>query len=205
MYYKSMPDVIISHWGANGKPDGYSEKNIINVFFINFIDLSMVILFAFIAVGSISGNTYIDAENIEENRRKAIKYLKGIGYSFFILTLSVQGLTTTIPIFMVEQKNIPIWLTIGGCIIPIFIVVPIIYYYLMLSNLKPKTRGFYTVENDDEKWIYGFIYYNKEDPKLMVEKRLGMGWNINMANPLGKLITIIILAITVGSLLICFI
>ena len=203
--YKSMPDVIISHWGANGKPDGYSEKNIINVFFINFIDLSMVILFAFIAVGSISGNTYIDAENIEENRRKAIKYLKGIGYSFFILTLSVQGLTTTIPIFMVEQKNIPIWLTIGGCIIPIFIVVPIIYYYLMLSNLKPKTRGFYTVENDDEKWIYRFIYYNKEDPKLMVEKRLGMGWNINMANPLGKLITIIILAITVGSLLICFI
>lgn len=203
--YKNMPDTIITHWGAYGKPDGYSEKNIINVFFTSFIDIFMVLLFALIGIGSIAGNTYIDDKNLEVNRKKALKYLNGIGYSFLALTLSIQAITSTIPIFMVQEKDMPMWLTLGSCIVPIFIVVPVIYFYLMLSNIKPKNRNMYTVENDDEKWIYGFIYYNKEDPKLMVEKRLGMGWNINVAHTLGKVITIILVLITVGSLLICFI
>lgn len=203
--YNNMPDIIITHWGAGGKPDGYSEKSILNVFFINFIDISIVLLFAVIGVGSIAGNTYIDNENLEENRIKAIKYLNGIGYSFLVLTLSMQSITTTIPIFMVQQKNIPMWLTLSSCILPIFIVVPVIYFYLMLSSIRPKNKNIYTVENDDEKWIYGFIYYNKEDPKLMVEKRLGMGWSINMATTMGKIIAIILVLITFGSILICFI
>lgn len=59
---------------------------------------------------------------------------------------------------MVQEKNIPMYLTIGSCIVPIFIVVPIIYFYLMLSNIKLKNKLFYTMESDDEKWIYGFIY-----------------------------------------------
>lgn len=203
--YKTMPDIIITHWGSRGRPDAYSEKNILNVFLINFIDISMVLLFSVIGVGSIAGNTYIDENNLEVNRKKAIKYLNGIGYSFFALTLSMQSITTTIPIFMVQEKNMPMWLTLGSCIVPIFIVVPVIYYYLMLSGIKPKSRNMYTIESDDEKWIYGFIYYNKEDPKLMVEKRLGMGWSMNMAHPLGKFITFLLVLITVGSLLICFI
>ena len=203
--YKDMPDTIITHWGSGGKPDGFAKKNIIDVFFVNGLDISMVILFAVMGIGSISGNTYIDTENLEVNRKKAIKYLNGIGYSFFALTLSMQSMTTIIPIFMVQEKNIPMWLMIGGCILPIFTSVAMIYYYLMLSSLKPKSRNIYTVENDDEKWIYGFIYYNKGDPNLMVEKRLGAGWSMNMAHPLGKFITILLVVITVGSLLIGFI
>lgn len=203
--YKDMQDIIITHWGSGGKPDGFAKKNIIDVFFVNGLDISLVLLFAVMGIGSISGNTYIDTENLEVNRKKAIKYLNGIGYSFFALTLSMQSITTTTPIFMVQEKNIPMWLTIGVCILPIFISAAMIYYYLMLSSLKPKSRNIYTVENDDEKWIYGFIYYNKEDPKLMVEKRLGAGWSMNMAHPLGKFITILLVVITVGSLLIGFI
>lgn len=203
--YKDMQDIIITHWGSGGKPDGFAKKNIIDVFFVNGLDISLVLLFAVMGIGSISGNTYIDTENLEVNRKKAIKYLNGIGYSFFSLTLSMQSITTTTPIFMVQEKNIPMWLTIGVCILPIFISAAMIYYYLMLSSLKPKSRNIYTVENDDEKWIYGFIYYNKEDPKLMVEKRLGAGWSMNMAHPLGKFITILLVVITVGSLLIGFI
>ena len=203
--YKDMPDTIITHWGSGGKPDGFAKKNIIDVFFVSILDISMVILFAVMGIGSISGNTYIDEENLEVNRKKAIKYLNGIGYCFFALTISMQSMTTTTPIFMVQEKNIPMWLMIGICIVPIFISVAMIYYYLMLSSLKPKSRNIYTVENDDEKWIYGFIYYNKGDPNLMVEKRLGAGWSMNMAHPLGKFITILLVVITVGSLLIGFI
>jgi uncharacterized membrane protein len=203
--YNSMPETIITHWGASGKPDGFSQKNIINVFFTNCIDLSMVILFAVMGVGTISSKTYIDTKNLEVNRRKAIKYLNGLGYSFLILTLTIQSITTTIPVFMVQGKSIPLSLTLFGCIAPIFITVPLIYFYIMLGTIKPKDKSSYSSESDDDKWIYGFIYYNKEDPSLMVEKRLGAGWSINMANPMGKVTSIIVVAIMVASLAICFI
>lgn len=50
-----------------------------------------------IAIGSILGNTYIDDSDLELNRKKAIKYLNGIGYSFFALTIrySIDNNNTT--------------------------------------------------------------------------------------------------------------
>ena len=203
--YNKLPDIIITHWGSGGRADGFSSKNIINVFYINFIDITMVILFTLIGIGSISSAVYIDYENIELNRKKAIQYINGIGYSFFILTLTIQSLTTTIPIFMVKQKNIPIQLVFIVCILPIFIAIVVIYFYIMLGSIKPKSKGIYTTASDDENWIYGFIYYNKEDPNFMVEKRLGAGWNVNMAHPLGKFFTILTILILIGSFAVCFI
>ncbi|MBX6342828.1 MAG: hypothetical protein IRY97_10250, partial [Thermomicrobiaceae bacterium] len=32
-------------------------------------------------------------------------------------------------------------------------------------------------------WIAGFIYYNPDDPALMVPKRFGVGWTLNFARP----------------------
>lgn len=203
--YNSLPDVIITHWGGSGKPDGFSDKNLFNVFLINFIDISMVLILAYFGLGMIGARTYIDNNNIEKNRKKAIKYLNRMGYSYLLLILSTQSITTTIPIFMVRQSNIPIWLTIFACIVPIFISIAFIYYYMMLRSLRPIKKSAVSLEDDDEKWIYGFIYYNKEDPALLVEKRFGAGGSINFGNPKGMAIGIILLVITVGSILLPFV
>lgn len=114
-------------------------------------------------------------------------------------------MTSLIPVFMVQQKNIPIQLTLFGCLAPMFLTIPLIYFYIMLGSLKPKSKSFYIVENDDEKWIYGFIYYNKDDSTFIVEKRLGAGWSMNMAHPLGKIMTVVLVVIMIASLVICFI
>ncbi|MBO6165722.1 MAG: hypothetical protein J6O17_05035 [Eubacterium sp.] len=45
--------------------------------------------------------------------------------------------------------------------------------------------------DDDDLWILGSIYYNPDDKRLNVEKRMGMGATVNMAHPVGKLIGII--------------
>lgn len=203
--YSSLPDVIITHWGGNGKPNGFSDKNLFNVFFTNFIDLSMVVLLSYTGIGMIGLKTPIDMNKLEINRKKAIKYLNGMGYSYLLLILSLQSMTTTIPVFMIKQSNIPIGIFIFGCIIPIFISVAFIYYYIMLRSLRPVNKNSYNCEDDDEKWIYGFIYYNKDDPSLMVEKRYGAGVSINFGNPKGMAIGIILLVIAVGSLILPFI
>lgn len=36
---------------------------------------------------------------------------------------------------------------------------------------------------DSRHWIGGLIYYNRDDPSLLVEKRIGIGWTFNFAHP----------------------
>ena len=35
----------------------------------------------------------------------------------------------------------------------------------------------------DECWKFAMIYYNPNDAALFVEKRMGLGYTVNMANP----------------------
>ena len=54
------------------------------------------------------------------------------------------------------------------------------------------------LEDDEDNWIFGAIYYNPDDTHVMVEKRLGYGTTVNLATALGKGFVIL----TVLSLLI---
>ncbi|MCR5459924.1 MAG: DUF5808 domain-containing protein [Acetatifactor sp.] len=42
------------------------------------------------------------------------------------------------------------------------------------------------LEDDDDQWILGMLYYNPKDKRLNVEKRAGVGGTINYAHPMGK-------------------
>ncbi len=42
--------------------------------------------------------------------------------------------------------------------------------------------------DEDSYWKGGIIYFNKNDPSIFVEKRFGVGWTLNFANPLGYII-----------------
>ena len=56
------------------------------------------------------------------------------------------------------------------------------------------------LQDDDDNWILGMFYCNKNDTRLNVEKRLGYGSTINMAHPAGIVITILIILLLLGSL-----
>lgn len=50
-------------------------------------------------------------------------------------------------------------------------------------NLQKTEEKDELYKDDDDKWILGGFYYNKNDPAWMVEKRTGVGWTVNFANP----------------------
>ena len=54
------------------------------------------------------------------------------------------------------------------------------------------------LNDEDDNWIYGLFYYNPRDGRLNVERRDGMGMTINMANPIGKIITAVVALIMIG-------
>jgi uncharacterized membrane protein len=42
--------------------------------------------------------------------------------------------------------------------------------------------------DDDRFWKAGFLYVTRNDPALMVAKRFGVGWTVNLGNPAGWLL-----------------
>ena len=59
--------------------------------------------------------------------------------------------------------------------------------------------------DDDDAWILGMFYYNKNDTRLNVEKRLGFGSTINLAHPAGMVIGVISALIIIGSFIVCIV
>jgi uncharacterized membrane protein len=46
----------------------------------------------------------------------------------------------------------------------------------------------------DRYWRLGVIYINRDDPALIVERRYGFGWTMNLGNPVSWLLLVAILA-----------
>ncbi|MCM3690763.1 DUF5808 domain-containing protein [Neobacillus niacini] len=58
-----------------------------------------------------------------------------------------------------------------------------------------KQRKQSTDYDEDSYWKGGLFYFNRNDPSIFVEKRFGVGWTLNFANPLGYFIFILPLVI----------
>ena len=44
--------------------------------------------------------------------------------------------------------------------------------------------------DEDRYWKGGLIYMNRQDPSVFVEKRFGVGWTMNLANPRGYIVIV---------------
>ncbi|SEN25787.1 hypothetical protein SAMN05192574_102931 [Mucilaginibacter gossypiicola] len=55
---------------------------------------------------------------------------------------------------------------------------------------------------DDNNYKYGVFYYNEDDARIIVPKRIKyLGWTLNFAHPVSYLIMGGILAIVIGAII----
>ena len=107
-----------------------------------------------------------------------------------------------------------LWLRMGAeyisgmeIVIVAFAYAGIIIWVMFSAQLKIiKVQNKYAEEfldtgDEDKYWIFGMIYYNKNDKHFMVNKRVGMGTTVNMAKTSGKVFAWIISIITVVSII----
>jgi uncharacterized membrane protein len=59
---------------------------------------------------------------------------------------------------------------------------------------KPSKETLEKWRKDPNNWKWGFLYYNKEDQRLLPPKRIEwMGWTVNFANPKSVLLFVVFL------------
>ncbi|MFJ7733984.1 DUF5808 domain-containing protein [Lysinibacillus sp. NPDC097231] len=71
----------------------------------------------------------------------------------------------------------------------------LIFLIWKLSKSNERFNELHTNETavDDRYWKWGIFYINKNDPSLLVQKKIGIGWIVNLANKWSYIIVLVII------------
>lgn len=184
-----IPDYFAIHRYADRMPDWYrwySTKSLSSVFYENFGQLIVTGLFMLLNLLNGRARTSLDPADPEGSLQKQIRYKRihsstiwGISLAATVfLGLFQAGRLYSIQFDLWIHLAFPLMLTADLLLLGMFV-------YLRVRGLDQQRDA---PSQGDRYWrTMGMIYSNPEDPAIIVPKRYGIGWTVNMARPMGRL------------------
>lgn len=205
--YSMLPNKFPSNFDFRGNIIGYSNKNFFTVFGVILSMIILVCVFIFVDYLIQKQKLKIDPRNPEKSREGNLRYRNILSKMMFF--------TGTISIFMLVIGNLQVLqiISMNSILTGIIgILTVLLFIILVIFMVKAyKIRNDYKIENndvvskdDDDKWIFGFIYYNKDDPRVNVEKRFGIGYTVNAATKIGMAVYIMLGIVLIVALVLAF-
>lgn len=195
VYYDRIPNPMPMHYNSAGEVDGWTEKTYFSVLLLPMISLAMTGIFYFVyrIIGKSKQQISAKRPRISSKQNRKFRriwsgYAIGSATLMNILFAYIQLNLLRQPIEKAEEI---MFVTLGLTLIMIIATFVIgIYVGNGGSKLKleeEKEEEWEVEESDDDRyWKWGSIYYNPNDPSVFVEKRVGIGWTVNMGTKKGK-------------------
>lgn len=203
--YANIPDPVATKFDFSGHVVSSAAKSYRVVLFPNVMQVIMTALFWFVNWSIQHSKQQLQASDPERSLRQNAAFRRR--WSVFTLASSLA----MVLMFSFVQANIirPMdqnIITVVSMAVPVFIVL----FALVLSfttgqggsriGRGPTPVGTSSAPiQDDRYWKLGSIYFNPQDPSLFVEKRTGIGWTMNFANPLSWITLLGILVVIAWS------
>ncbi|KGA81751.1 DUF1648 domain-containing protein [Lysinibacillus fusiformis] len=209
LHYDQMPANIAVHWGPSGEADAWKSKT-----YLTAISLPLIMLMMQFMMWGITDSIKRSAIKIAVNRKEEsledqLKTRKFMSWQILLVSYAITVLLTVL-----QLSNIYPAMTVGYKLLPLFVLflVVVVGSLLIYVVKKRKYRVRYEKNIDsqvmdvdeDRYWKGGLIYMNRQDPSIFVEKRFGVGWTMNLANPRGYIVIglpfLLLLLISIFSL-----
>ncbi|GAA0776521.1 DUF1648 domain-containing protein [Clostridium subterminale] len=207
--YDALPKIMEIPYTSFGEFNKDTLRGFLIIYQFPMVQIFLATLLYGINKVIISSKVDLNSGSIEKaiTRKKKFKKMGSIIIMIMALeTLILFSLIQASILFNFDSMIINyIFMIIQMITIIIFIIV-----FIKVGqggrNITTKDEKDELYKDDDDKWILGSIYYNKNDPAWMVEKRLGVGWTVNFAHPkswvaVGGLVVFIIGSIVMSILL----
>jgi uncharacterized membrane protein len=187
--YPSMPGILAVHYGANGLPNRLVAKSVGAAFSLVFVQIGMTALLAGIAAAIVRSKPDIDPAHPVGSARWARQYIS-------LSTKALLGLVATIDLGMMGSSML-MWTGTVTPWAPPVVALPILaavvgtVVVLARHNRERGESGEdtgLTHRDDDKYWHGGLFYINREDSTLLVPRRFGLGWSLNLGNPRAAII-----------------
>jgi hypothetical protein len=174
--WQSLPSRFPIHWGLNGTPDRWAERDWRSVdgpLLVGLLVIALLHLLGYMIVAaSPRGRMAETADWTTRFRRANLRMIVAMGWTLAAL-FGVLALNPYLA--SGDELAVPAWLMVGA----ILAVTAGFLWPIVRISQEPGSGSDGT---PDECWKLGQIYYNPNDPALMVEKRFGVGYTINFGN-----------------------
>lgn len=210
-----LPAKVPIHFGFDGADrwvNGTSSATKINIIEFAVLSPLMVAFMYALDIKKLRASRKLNGGKISDLKATAAAYNKTTAFFIFIISTIISVLcfyTALVMIGLLDSSNI----LMTSLTILLFIVIGVFIYIFIRIGSKKKISLNQTnttkIENissediyidDDNKYKLGLFYFDKNDPKIFVEKRMGIGYTINNAKWQAWIIYLIILIIIIGSL-----
>ena len=193
LHYDQIPDAVAVHWGPSGAADAWREKT-----YFTAVSLPLVILMMQCMMWGVADSLKRSAIRLSvnrpqeslENELKTRKFMSWnialISYSLTVL-LTILQLSNIYPSMAEGKKLLPVFITF------LFLIIGSVLVYAwkkrqLRLNYDDNVVSEVMDIDEDRYWKGGLIYINRQDPSVFVEKRFGVGWTMNLANPRGYIV-----------------
>lgn len=173
LQWRSIPAVFPIHWDVNGQPNGWGERTLMGVFAPLIIGATLILLFA--VIGEVIPRVSAGFQGNREVMHLTRNMLGACGWMMSLLF----GAISLMPL-MQDAGKAATGVTTGA-----FLLIGMIVLYMITSARKIMPALAAAQDStSDRYWIGGIVYFNPGDPALMVPKRLGVGYTLNLGRPL---------------------
>lgn len=191
--YPTLPEQIPTHWGPSGQPDAFTTKSPVSVITLPLILLVMQGMFLMIIETTKRSGIKLSATSTEASRIRQLTLRKYSSWFMFLVSLLMTMLFSFLQLSTIHEGLFGEGLML---LFP-FVFLLVILGGTMVFAFKVGRAGKVVESNpvegirdldEDQYWKGGLFYFNKNDPSIFVEKRFGVGWTLNFANPKGYLL-----------------
>lgn len=176
-------------YNFSGEVTNWADKSYRSVLALPVVQLFITLLFLFINTLIAKAKQQIDSANPERSIQQSLVFRRRWSLFTLLTAIAMVLLFLFIQLSFIFPLNLQL-LTIVPLLLTGVVVLGAIFLSFTTgqggSRVKVVSGKEKQVINrdDDKYWKLGQFYFNPNDPAMFLEKRFGVGWTINMANPL---------------------
>ncbi|MGW2826241.1 DUF1648 domain-containing protein [Streptomyces sp. NPDC001443] len=192
--YPSLPDRVPVHFAASGSADRFAARSIGTAFFPVFTQAALTALILALAFFSFRARPDLDPARPADSARRHRRFTVRAAVSLLLLAafIDLSLLAGAWPMWHADQQASPA-LILLPVLAGLAVVIGIAVRTGQGGSRLPAQDGAVTEQgtgmvrrDDDRYWrLLGSVYVNRADPAVLVQKRFGIGWTINLGNPRG--------------------
>lgn len=188
--WEDVPARFPTHWNVAGKADGWTAKSVPGVFrgFALGVVMCAGLLFTSYAVLHWTRLPRVTGHDGQQYRRvRRVNLLAQLAWAYLLSILLAW--TTVVAMFSENARELRLPLVIRIAPFALVIVGTLVIRVMRRTAiLEGPPIGDTT---PDSSWILGRLYFNRADPTLFVERRMGLGYTLNLGNPWSWVVLIV--------------
>lgn len=201
-HWQQIPLRFPVHWGVNGMPNRWAVRDPASVYFPLLTMAAALLPLTLLLYGMTHWVRPIHAGALAGARESRFRRTASVALLAVEYLIALEGSWIALHPLMPNLRPTGVFGT-AALLLPLLGIVILVVMLVRLGqggSRLPSSAGAAQISaepigdrTEDRYWLLGVIYFNRDDPAVLVEKRFGIGYTLNFARPMAW--TIILLAV----------